>query len=136
MAKAANGSVNMSEEARRWYREHPNDNPAQCVAGLADEGIRISTHVASNVKYKKVVKKKRSGPVAARPAARPSTAKTHRKKATTTHKHRSLGFAARLRSNAADFTISDLREMKDFAEAHGGIEQTTELLAGLESLRE
>ena len=47
------GEISMSEHARRWYRKHPDDNPTACVEGLALEGIQVSKHVASNIKYGK-----------------------------------------------------------------------------------
>jgi hypothetical protein len=102
-----------SESIRQFIARNPKAGPKAIEAGLKAEGVIVSKHLISAVKYSKA--KKKSG----------------RKK---TARRATVHVAARATRLSA-MSVDQLLEVKRFADASGGMEQVRQALDMLEQLR-
>lgn len=121
MAKKKTGK-SRSQHIREYLQTNPGATPSQIVKGLAAIGVKVSSGLASNVKYH----------VSAPKASRKKRKKTARKKV-------ARGRAARKRAargrRAAGLTAQDLFEAKKLVDDLGGVAAARKALDALEKLK-
>jgi arginine repressor len=115
-APSSNGKpvVSGSDSIRQFIAQNPAAGPKEIEAGLKAEGIKVSKHLISAVKYSKA--KKKSGRKARRMARRAA-----------------VQVAARKTGGAV--TVEHLLEIKRLADSIGGADQVRRALDTLEQLR-
>lgn len=109
--KRGRSGVNQSQAIRGYLAEHPEATPKEIVAGLAQQGVKVSEGLAGNVKY---TSRSGRGPGKAR---------------------RGRGRPPGRRAGAGALTAQDLIEAKRLADQLGGLEQARKALEALEALR-
>ncbi len=108
-------AVTGSESIRHFIARNPAAGPKDIQAGLKAEGIQVSKHLISAVKYSKA--KRKSGKKARRMARRATVQVAVRKTPSTA------------------MTIVQLLEVKKFADLFGGADQVRQALDTLQQLR-
>lgn len=111
---------NQSAECRRYYDAHPDASPKECVAGLKKEGLKVSEHTASNAKYRRPAKPAK----VAVPAVRVSSMDDLIPEEP----------AADTNGNG-EFKVSDLMALKQFAQAHGGLDNLGAMATALKQVQ-
>ena len=107
--KRGRSGVNQSQAIRGYLAEHPEATPKEIVAGLAQQGVKVSEGLAGNVKY---TSRSGRGPGKARRGRPPGR-----------------------RAGAGALTAQDLIEAKRLADQLGGLAQARKALEALEALR-
>jgi len=108
-------AVTGSDSIRQFIAKNPTAGPKDIQAGLKAEGVKVSKHLISAVKYSKA--KKKSGKMARRMARR-----------ATVH------VAAR-KTHSSSITVEQLIEVKRFTDSLGSADQVRQALDMLEQLR-
>src|SRR5258707_11014427 len=103
-----------TQAARDYLTAHPEASPKEIVSGLAASGMKIKLGLANSIKYSKRVKKKH-------PKRAPGGQQVMR-------------VAAR-KTNSGSLTISQLIEVKQFADTMGGMPQLRAAIDALDMLR-
>jgi hypothetical protein len=112
MAKKKAGGQSLSQHIRDYLASNPDSTPNQIVAGLKEQGIKVSTGLASNVKYT-------SGPGGRKRGRRKGAKRTVRRR----------------RPGAQTMDISVLKAAAKYVEQVGDVDMALEAVKQVQALQ-
>jgi hypothetical protein len=125
MAKKKRGGVNRTEKVHEYLLAHPDQSTNEVLAGLAEQGVKVSSSLVSQGRAKLGLSPGRGRKKAAKK-------KGAKKKAT------GASMAARSTTSAATsakITADELYDAKQLADQLGGVQRLRDALDALERLR-